>query len=333
MNNRPNEYMNRVDFIYKIVSNLLVENLSMIYIEKEEGKIKAFHPVDGKNYQVLQDSKGDLYISFQLSNSSNEYLLPYQELIILRKFYYGKGLPGNSNKVLNDILETQEITNQGIKNGIQLSNSIKGILKLNGMFNDVDKEEYKKNFLNSIMDMTTNKSKGGIAVTDARGEFKETELKPIILHKEQMDKVEGDIYKYFGINSKIIESNFNEEQWTSFYRSVIEPLSIMLSNEFTNKIFRKESILEGNRIVFTSNLIHYSSIENKIKLIKETASLGIFTKDEIRELINYDPLEDKNEGSRILQTLNNIDAAIANDYQLGKKGVKEDGKQGTKKEE
>ena len=53
--------MNRVDFIYKIVSNLLVENLSMIYIEKEEGKIKAFHPVDEKIIKYYKIVK-ELYI-------------------------------------------------------------------------------------------------------------------------------------------------------------------------------------------------------------------------------------------------------------------------------
>lgn len=322
LNNKPNTYMNRTDFIYRIISTLLVENLSMVYIEKEDGKIKAFHPINGKNYEAFRDDNSELWIKFQQFDGKN-YFLPYEEIIVLRKFYYGNILKSN-NDVIGELLETQEITNQGIKNGIQLSNSVKGILTINGIFNKTDKEGYKKEFLDSIMNIQTNDTRGGIAIIDSRSEFKNVDLKPIILDKEQMNKVEENIYSYFGINEKIINSDFTEVQWTAFYKSIIEPLSIMLSTEFTNKIFSKKAIAEGNQIVFNSNLIHYASIESKVKLMKETASLGIFTKDEIRELINYEPLEDEEEGKKILQTLNIINSKIADDYQLGKNGNKKE---------
>ena len=50
-------------------------------------------------------------------------------------------------------------------------------------------------------------------------------------------------------------------------------------------------------------------------------SSGLLTKDDGRELLDFSPLGGE-EGSKILQSLNNIDSSIANDYQGGKNNGK-----------
>ena len=62
--------------------------------------------------------------------------------------------------------------------------------------------------------------------------------------------------------------------------------------------------------------MQYASLSNKIKLLKEAGALGLLTKDEAREIIDLHPLGGE-EGSKILQSLNNIDSSIANEYQGG----------------
>ena len=126
-----------------------------------------------------------------------------------------------------------------------------------------------------------------------------------------------NIYNYFGISEKIIRNSYNQVEWNAFYEGVIEPIAIQLSNEFTNKIFSQQSIKEGNKIIFNTNRIHYASIDSKINLIKVAASYGLLTKDDGREILDMTPLGGV-EGSKILQSLNNIDSSIANKYQGGK---------------
>ena len=89
-----------------------------------------------------------------------------------------------------------------------------------------------------------------------------------------------------------------------------------MSDAFTIKIFNRQSIRKGHRIVFTTNRLQYANLSNKITLIKEAGALGLLTKDEAREIIELPALGGE-EGAKILQSLNNIDSSIANSYQGG----------------
>ena len=83
-----------------------------------------------------------------------------------------------------------------------------------------------------------------------------------------------------------------------------------------NGIFSQQAIKDGNKIIFNTNRIHYASLDTKISLIKVAAGYGLLTKDDGREILDMTPLGGE-EGSKILQSLNNIDSSIANKYQGG----------------
>ena len=96
---------------------------------------------------------------------------------------------------------------------------------------------------------------------------------------------------------------------------------MQLSNVFTIKIFNKESIKRGNKIVFTANRLQYASLTDKTNLLKVVIPAGVIKTDEIREVLDFAPLGGE-EGERIVQSLNNIDKEIANEYQGGKNNGK-----------
>ena len=57
-------------------------------------------------------------------------------------------------------------------------------------------------------------------------------------------------------------------------------------------------------------------MSQKISMIKVVASYGMITKDEAREILELAPIGGE-EGKKIIQSLNNIDSSIANNYQGG----------------
>ena len=89
-----------------------------------------------------------------------------------------------------------------------------------------------------------------------------------------------------------------------------------MSYAFTNKIFKRQSIKDGHRIVFTANRLQYASLKTKTDLLKVVAPWAMIKVDEGREILYLTPLGGE-EGNRILQSLNNIDSTIANQYQVG----------------
>lgn len=316
LQNQPNPIMSKFDFIYKTISMLYTDSNAFVYIAKDkEGMITGFYPVLALNYNLLQDAGNNIFLQFKFINGQT-YTIPYLELIHLRLFYNKNDIFGTGNKVLKTDLETAHTASEGIKNAIKTANNLKGIIKYtNSMLKEKDIKENKENFVNDFINL---ENESGIAALDAKAEFQEVNMKPITLDKEQLEQVNYNIFDYFGISEKIVRNNFNAVEWNAFFEGVIEPRAIQMSDAFTNKIFSHKARKDGHKILFTANRIQYASLDSKINLIKVAGSYGLLTKDDGREILDMSPLGG-DEGTKILQSLNNIDSSIANNYQGGKK--------------
>lgn len=315
LSTQPNPIMNTYDFIYKIVSMLYTDSNAFVYIAKDkQGFITGFYPVLALSYQLLQDESKNIYLQFQFINGKT-YTIPYLEIIHIRKFYNKHDIFGSSNKILKIDLETAQTASEGIKNSIKTSSNLRGILKFtNSMLKDKDIKKSRDAFVEDFVNM---ENESGIAAVDGKAEFQEIQMKPLILDKEQLAQVNYNIFDYYGISEKIVKNNYSPEEWNAFFEGVIEPIAIQLSYCFTNKIFSEKARKDGHKIVFTTNRLQYASLDSKIQLLKVAGAYGLLTKDDGREILDMAPLGGE-EGKKILQSLNNIDSSIANNYQGGK---------------
>lgn len=319
LQNQPNPIMTKFDFIYKTISMLYSDSNAFVYIAKDsKGMITGFYPVLALNYNLLQDANKNIYLKFQFINGQ-EYTLPYLELIHLRLFYNKHDLFGTDNKVLKTDIDTAHTASEGIKNAIKTANNLKGILKYeNSMLKDKDIKSSKEAFVRDFLNL---ENESGIAAMDAKADFKEVNIKPITLDREQLKQVNYNIFDYFGISEKIVNNSFSPEEWNAFFEGVIEPRAIQMSDAFTNKIFSVKARKEGHKIVFTTNRLQYASLPQKVELLKVASERGMITVDEGREILDFAPIGGA-EGERILQSLNYIDSSIANEYQGGNKNGK-----------
>lgn len=314
LSNQPNPLMNTFDFIYKTISLLYTDCNAFIYIAKDKnGFITGFYPVLATTYELLQGTDGTMHLQFDFINGQT-YTIPYLELIHLRLFYNRNDVFGSSNRVLQTDLNTADTVSQGIDKAIKTTSNLKGILQYeNAMLKNKDLVKTKNDFVKDFLNMD---NEGGIAALDAKAKFQEVNLKPITLDNEQLKQVNYNIFDYFGISEKIVNNNFTEEEWNAFYEGIIEARAIQMSYAFTNKIFKKQSIKEGHKIVFTANRLQYASLKTKTDLLKVVAPWAMLKVDEGREILDLPPIGGE-EGNRILQSLNNIDSSIANKYQVG----------------
>lgn len=313
LQNEPNPIMNTYDFIYRTISMLYTDSNAFVYIAKDkQGFITGFYPVLALNYSLLQDQSNKMYLQFNFVNGKT-YTLPYLELIHLRLFYNKNDIFGTNNKVLFTDLESAHTASEGIKNAIKTSNNLKGIIKYDAVLKEKDIKASKDAFVRDFLNL---ENESGIAALDGKGDFKEINLKPITLDKEQLERVNYNIFDYFGISEKIVNNSYNSTEWNAFFEGVIEPRAIQMSGAFTNKIFSYQARKDGHKIIFTANRLQYASLESKINLIKVAGAYGVLTKDDCREILDMTPLGGE-EGSKIIQSLNNIDSSIANSYQGG----------------
>lgn len=184
-------------------------------------------------------------------------------------------------------------------------------------------EAEKEKFVNDYLSMNNS---GGVVVTDPKTEYTPITSSPASIEAEQLKTVQTKIYNYLGVTEAIVNSSYNEDEYNSFYESVLEPICLQLSLEFTRKIFTERELAFGNVITFDSGRMIYSNNSTKVNLIKELLPYGVLTINQALEILNLPPVED---GDKRLQTLNVVNANKADKYQLGEKTKPDESKTAT----
>jgi len=310
---RPNEFMSAYDFIYKVVTQRELYNNAFIYIKWDNtGQVSGFYPVDISSLEMVE-AQNILFVKFQFPNGQ-KLTAPYSDFVHLRKFYSRNDMFGEANtKALLPTLDLIHTTDEGISNAVKSSAFLRGLIKFtNAMLKPEDIKKQRDAFVADYMDVTNN---GGIAALDAKAEYQELKSDPKMVDDKQMTVIEEKVYKYFNVNKNIVMSNYSEDQWNAFYENVIEPIAIQLSLEFTSKLFSDRSQGHGNEIIFEANRLQYASNTTKVSMVRDIMPLGILSKNEAREIFNLSPIEG---GDEYIQTLNVVNAANADEYQLGK---------------
>ena len=231
----------------------------------------------------------------------------YNNCIHLTRFTSKDGLYGGNYEPIIKTLSIKHILDEGIINAIKTTSAIKGIIKsTQAMLKPEDVKKMRDQFVKDFVD---NGDESGIGGLDATTTFTPVEIKPQTATQDQIDSFDEKILSYFGINENIIQSKYSEDEWNAFYESVLEPIGLQMSLEFSSKIFTPTETFFGNEIVFESNRLQYASNNTKINLLRYANN--IMSINELREVFNLSPIEN---GETILidqnhtQTLDDIDS-------------------------
>ena len=316
LSKKPNELQNAYQFYYYIVTELEMYNDAFVYILRDKNtlKISGLYPI---HYETIKfyEYQDEIWIEFSFGNSQRRFVA-LKDCIHLTRFTNKDIIVGGSNIPLIKTLSVKHILTEGIINAIKTTQSIKGVIKSTKvMLKPEDTKQMRDQF---VKDFIENADGSGIGGLDASTEFTPVKIDPTTANEYQIKSVDNEILSYFGVNENILQSKFTEDEWSAFYESVIEPISIQLGLEFTNKLFTQTELSHGNEIIFTSNRLQYASNNTKINLMRY--GNNIMTVNEMREVLNLEPIED---GDKIMQDLNHIDGSIANEYQKGGKGNEE----------
>jgi len=310
---RPNQYMSAYDFYYKVITQLYTKNNAFILIQTEGFEVVGFLPIQSSQVEMLE-AKNEMYVKFRFT-TGKVLTVPYSQVIHLRRFFNDNDMYGESNsRALLPTLELLHTTNEGIINAVKSSAYLRGLLKFTqAMLKPEDIKKQTDLFVSDYMNISNN---GGIAGLDAKADYIPLNSTPTMVSGEQMSLIEEKVFKYFNVNKKIIMSDFNESEFDAFYESVIEPIAIQLSLEFTSKLFTDRERGFGNEIIFEANRLAYVSTKTKIELINTLMPLGLLSLNEAREVFNLSAVED---GDKRLVSLNYVDSTKQNEYQIGDK--------------
>lgn len=311
---RPNRYMTSASFIEKLVNVLYCHNNAFAVIDREGRAVRAIYPVNCAGADFLEDATGSVFVRFRMT-SGEEFTFPYGDVIHLRRNFNADPLLGDPNDAIQATLELAHAQDEGIVNGIKSGATIRGILQMTSILSPEALAEEKKKFVDA--NLAAN-NQGGVVIVDQKKTYTPIDSKPYVIDGEQVEQVKKKVYAYLGISEKVVTASYDEDEFGAFYESVIEPLALQLSQEFTEKLFTRREQAFGNRIVFSANRLQFASSKSKANMIQQLSSVGLLTVNQALEILNLPPVED---GDKRLQSLNYIDAAKADAYQLKGEGA------------
>lgn len=285
LNYRPNQYMNGHDFLYKIRTRLELLNTAFIYMERDnKGKIIGFYPVPYSYFEAVEYRNG-LFIRFYFSgDAARELVLPWEDLCVLRKDYCNSDISGDDNGAIIKTLELLNTTDEGLANSIKATANLRGILQsTKAMLAPEAIKKMKDEFVSDYMNLSNS---GGIAALDSTSSFTPIKMEPSTASFEQRKDIREDIYRYFGVNDKIIMSDISTEELENFYKIRIEPFYIELSQELTSKVYPgRAGAYEKNKITYMAETGQFMTMSQKIEMFNKVVLYGGMLIDEWRALI------------------------------------------------
>lgn len=301
----PNPYMTQYDFIYKVAALYYASNNAFIWPEYDEtGSLVALWPVNYRRFKLVT-YEGVLIARFELHHN-HFYTIPYEELVPLRNHFFEDDLLGDDNTPFYPVADLMKAQNEGIIEGIKSSAIIRGLLKATQVMKEEDLKAARERFIEENLQTKNN---GGVMMIDSKFDYKQIDSKPYVIDADTRKQTEEMAYQYFGVNKEFLENTFTAEKYESVYEGRLEPFAIMLTQALTVHLFTSRELGYGNRIEANLSKLKYQPLTVVKDVIAATKELGLFTRDEYREMLGYEPLGPDRGGDEIMIATNNYDSS------------------------
>ena len=276
------QFLERCSNIYRTQNNLFI---SPILDEFDE--IRGFWPLFPADTEVrVKDDVPYLVFAF---DSGKEMAMELSRIALVKRFQLKSDFFGEDNGALNETMEMNTMTAQGIIEGIRNASGYQFMAELAQTLFESDVQKTRKQF--DEMNFGVKGGKGLLLFNGNLKNVKQLEPGKLPVDAKQMEMIEKRVYRYFGTNEELLQNTADLQKQNTFYENEVEPFAVKLSEALTRMCFSQREQKAGNKIMFASNRLQYMSTSDRISLAKELGDRGAIKIDEIRELFNYPPLE------------------------------------------
>lgn len=325
----PNPIMTTAEFIEKTMWLLLLNYNAFIipvyrvWVDPKTGeerrKYEALYPIKPVQVNFIEDAGGRLFCEFIFLDGQKT-TVPYDDVIHVRLNYSVADYMGGNEIGQPDfgpLLETLNLNKtllDGVAKAMKASYAVNGVVKYNTLMDDGTIAENVQKLERRLAN-----SESGILPLDLKAEFTPLERKVALVDENTLKFVDEKILRNFGVPLAILTGDYTKEQYEAFYQKTLEPLIIAISQAFTKKVFTDRERSFGNKVVFYPKALIFMTVQQTLELVNMLSQTGAMYENEKRVALGLAPLPEL-EGKRYM-SLNWIDAANADQYQVGKVNV------------
>jgi hypothetical protein len=281
----PNEFQTWSQFQYRLSTLLDMHNTAFITpVWDQFGYVSGIYTPLPNRCEIVQ-SNGVPYLRYEFTFGQKAAVeLAYCG--IMTKFQYKNDFFGENNEALRQTMDLIHIQNQGIEEAVKNSATYRFMAQMNNFSTAEDLALERQRF--STKNFSEDAEAGGLLLfPNTYSNIKQLENSSFAVDAEQMKIIQGNVYRYFGVNEKVMTNSANGDELDAFYNGAVEPFSIQFSEAMTRAIFTERERASGARLISSADRLQYMTTASKVSMAQQLLDRGVMTVNEARSLFNY----------------------------------------------
>lgn len=285
----PNQWQTYSQFLYRVSTILDIHNTAFIAPVFDAGMvITGYYPLLPKRCEIVEYN-GELWLRYKFTHGQTA-AVELKKCAILTKYQYRDDFFGSSNDALNETLKLIDIQNQGIQEGVKNAASYRFMAQVSNFTKADDLKNERVRF--SQENLTREAEAGGLLLfPNTYQNIEQIKSSSYEVDPEQTKLINDNVYKYYGVNEKIMKNEATSDELDAFFNGAIEPFAIQFSEAMTKAIFSERERAGGSQLMANANRLQYMTTSQKVQMAQQMLDRGVMSINEARELFNYLPVE------------------------------------------
>ena len=285
----PNQWQTWSQFLYRVSTILDVTNTAFIVpVFDERMVITGVYPIL-PSCVSLMEYEDEIWLRYQFRDGQYA-AVEFRKCAVLTKHQYKSDFFGDSNAPLKETMQLIHIQNQGIEEGVKNAATFRFMATLNNFSSAADLAKERERFTETNLS-TESKSGGFLLFPNTYKDIKQIDVKPYSVDAEQMKQIRENVFNYFGVSEAVLQNSAKNEELEGFFDGAIEPFAIQFSEAMTKMLFSERERAQGSYLIANANRLQYMSTSQKVQMAQQLLDRGVMSRNEARELFNYDTIE------------------------------------------
>lgn len=288
MKHAPNEWQTWSQFFYRASTILDVKNTCIfVPVFDADMIVTGYYPVLPHRCEIVEYNK-EPWIRYKFG-LGEEAAVEMRLCAILTKYQYKHDFFGEDNKAMHPTIELLDYNRQGINEAVKNSGAWNFMAQADNFTDPDDLKQERKRFAKENLAKDA-ENDGFILFPNTYKNVQQIKQAQYTLDAEQMERIQKNVYDYFGVNEKVMQNAANGDELDAFFNGCVEPFAIQISEALTRAMFSLRERSNGAKFFAASNRLQYMSTSAKVGMAQQLLDRGVMTINEARAMFNFAPV-------------------------------------------
>lgn len=285
MKHAPNEWQTWSQFFARVATILWTKNTCVIVpVFDADLIVTGYYAVVPQKCEIVEYKK-EPWLKYHFA-SGKDAAVELRLCTILTRFQFKDDFFGEDNGALHGTMELLDYNRQGVREKIENSGALNFIAQADNFSDPDDLERERARFAQKNFSRDA-KTDGFILFPNTYKNPTQIKEAQYTLDAEQMERIQKNVFMYFGVNEKVMTSEATGDELDAFFNGTIEPFSVQISEGMTKCMFSLNERSRGARFMAAANRLQYMSTTAKIQMAQQLLDRGVMSINEARALFNY----------------------------------------------